>query len=304
MAQSISPPFSNRNRGAHMQVDSDFPETARMGLLHLLYALVKKRQVGGWIGLANELERIARVKPVVYNENDLPSIRRAHEQTEVLLMDLPWDKVYDFCERLYAFLAIDVTSWDDEYGQLNVDMTRGDVQSHISEELTRLFLEENLAFEIRDGQVDRRGRRHTSTQISRAQIVLGNPVLASARNHFNKALRYFRHVSQPDYENTVKEAVCAVEAAARALYKSSRSKTLGDIITSITGSEPGKLPQAVAKTFHGLYGFRSGGEGVAHGGASGGAATQDIAEYVLAVAASQIILLVDLANSEETDVPF
>lgn len=67
--------------------------------------------MGGWIGLANELERIARVKPVIYNENDVPSIRSAREQTELLLMDLPWDKVYDFCERLYASLAIDVTSW-------------------------------------------------------------------------------------------------------------------------------------------------------------------------------------------------
>ena len=38
-------------------------------------------------------------------------------------------------------------------------------------------------------------------------------------------------------------------------------------------------------------------------GTTGGAATPDIAEYALAVAASQIILLVDLANSQEDDIP-
>jgi hypothetical protein len=152
--------------------------------------------------------------------------------------------------------------------------------------------------------VERRGRHHTSTQISRAYVVLGDQRLESARKHFNKGLRYFQQVSEPDYENAVKESVCAVEATARALFTNLGAKTLADIVKGITGIEAGKLPKALATTFHGLYGFRSGGEGVAHGGATGGPATQALAEYVLAVAASQIILLVDLANGEDTDVPF
>jgi hypothetical protein len=82
-----------------------------------------------------------------------------------------------------------------------------------------------------------------------------------------------------------------------------QSKTLGDITKALTGNDAGQLPKSVAQTFHGLYGFRSGGEGVAHGGATGGPATNAIAEYVLAVASSQMILLVDLANSLEDDVP-
>ena len=101
----------------------------------------------------------------------------------------------------------------------------------------------------------------------------------------------------------MKEAVCAVEAAARALFPSGGS-TLGDVANSITGVGPGQLPKPIAKTFHGLYGFRSAGEGVGHGGAEGGAATKELAEYALAVAASQIVLLVELAASLEPDIPF
>jgi hypothetical protein len=127
--------------------------------------------------------------------------------------------------------------------------------------------------------------------------------LSSALAHFNKALRYFRNVSQPDPENVVKEAVCAVEATARALFPSGGS-TLGEVVKSITGSELGQLPKPIAQTFHGLYGFRSGGEGVGHGGASGGPVTKELAEYALALAASQIVLLVDLATSLEPDIPF
>ena len=169
--------------------------------------------------------------------------------------------------------------------------------------MNRLFVEESLAFEFRDGHVERRGRAHTTTQVSKAQVVLGDPRLEAARGHFNKALKYFRSVSQPDPENAVKEAVCAVEATARALFPDSGGKTLGEITKTLTGNAAGQLPKSVAQTFHGLYGFRSGGEGVAHGGTAGGPVTNAIAEYVLAVAASQMILLVDLANSVEDDVP-
>jgi hypothetical protein len=171
----------------------------------------------------------------------------------------------DFSERLYQHLA-----------QPGPGIPRITVQAHIANELTRLFLEEGLAFEFLDGRVERRGRTHTSTQVTRAHVVLGDPRLDSARKHLNKALTYykaltyFRHVSQPDPENGVKEAVCAVEATARALSPSPGAKTLGAIVKSITGTDPGKLPQAIAQTFHALYGFRSGGEGVGHGGAAGG----------------------------------
>ncbi|OFV99643.1 MAG: hypothetical protein A3H28_14575 [Acidobacteria bacterium RIFCSPLOWO2_02_FULL_61_28] len=102
----------------------------------------------------------------------------------------------------------------------------------------------------------------------------------------------------------MKEAVCAVEASGKELFPEAKATTLGDLVKWLTGNEAGKLPKALAQTFAGLYGFRSGGEGVGHGGAAGGAATPEIAEYALALAASQIILLVDLANANESEIPF
>ncbi|VWC31031.1 hypothetical protein BLA14095_06301 [Burkholderia lata] len=60
----------------------------------------------------------------------------------------------------------------------------------------------------------------------------------------------------------------------------------------------------ICQKLTGVYAFRSGGDGVGHGGANGGKATLEVTEYVLAVCASQIIYLVDLENSMEMDVPF
>lgn len=292
MSQELIAPFSARNRGAHLQIDSAFPESARTALLYLLHDLLRARYVDTWIDIARELERLTRAKPVDYYKSSGDDLNKARIATEDILYSMAWDSVLDFCERLYEVLLKDGSQ------------TRSYIQSYIARELNRLFVEENLAFEFREGFVQRRGRQHSSTQVSRAQVVLGDPRLESARNHFNKGLRYFHSVSNQDPENAVKEAVCSVEATARALFADVKLKTLGDVIKSITAAEPGKLPKAVANTFHDLYAFRSGGAGVTHGGSTGGVATPAIAEYVLAVAASQIILLVDLANAEEGGVPF
>jgi hypothetical protein len=263
----------------------------RVGLHYLLCRLVEKKYVGDWAALKTELQRIARVSP-----GDEASV-------EQLLESLRWEKVFDFCERVYGHLANDEAYYNHQTDEWDVVTPKSKVQEYIAGELQQLFVEENLAFEFSDGLVRRRGRRHTSEQVSRAELVMGDQRLSVARKHFSKALRYFRNVSQPDPENVVKESVCAVEAVARALFPDNGS-TLGDVVKAITGNDPGQLPPAIAKTFHSLYGFRSGGEGVGHGGATGGVVTKEVAEYVLSSAASQIILLVDVSAAAEPDVPF
>lgn len=304
MARNVNPPFSARNRGAHKQIDDAFPVSGRNGLLHILHDLVERNYVAGWISLARELQRIGRIQPDQLRESSVEDIARAHGIVVSVLRDLPWEKVYDFCERLHSHLPTEISGYNSYREEVEVVVTTGEIQDYIAGEFHRLFFEEALAFEFCDGTVKRRGLRHTTAQISRANVVLGDERLASARKHFNKALYYFQNASKPDPENSVKESVCAVEAAARVLFENGATKTLGDVVKSITGPEAGELPKAIAQTFHGLYGFRSGGEGVGHGGANGGQVTSDIAEYVLAVAASQIILLVGLANLRDGDVPF
>jgi hypothetical protein len=294
MAEAIIPPFSSRNRGAYAQIDNDFPDTSRAGLLHLLYALVDKKYVEGWQEIVGELKRIARSDP---GHEKYP-----REIAADLLNTIEWQKVLDFCERLHSHLAREVSI----YGFNNepeVLTLKSEVQEYIARELQRLFLEENLAFEFSGGLVQRRGRRYTANQVAAADLVLGDPRFSSARTHYNKANRYFRNVAQPDYENAVKEAVCAVEAVARVLFPGG-GWTLRKVVNSITGINLGQLPKPIADTFQGLYGFRNSGEGVAHGGSEGGAVTKELAEYALAVGASQIIFLVDFAKSLDGDIPF
>ena len=119
------------------------------------------------------------------------------------------------------------------------------MQAFINRELQRLFNEEDLAFEFSEGVVRRRGRRHTVDRISKAEVVLGDPRLAAARKHYEKALQFFRKPSKPDYENCVKEAVCAVEAAGKALFQEAKAQTLGDLTKWLVGHADIRLPKAL-----------------------------------------------------------
>jgi hypothetical protein len=293
-------PFSARNRKDATQIDGDFPSSARVALLHLVTLGVKRSYFEDWQSVALEIHRIARLNPLSSISDD-----QAKSSLQTILQDedlLAWDKAYDFCERLHSYLAQEVVERSFNDFTLVVPLT--EVRQFLADEIQRIFDEENLAYEFRDGIVQRRGRRHTVDRVSRAEVLLTDARLDSARKHFAKAQQYFRDREKPDHENAVKECVCAVEAAAKELFPGARARTLGDSIKWLTGGEPGKLPKGIGQTLAGLYAFRSGGEGVGHGGATGGAVTPALAEYALAVAASQIILLVDLASSEEEEIPF
>ena len=109
-----------------------------------------------------------------------------------------------------------------------------------------------MASKFQGGVVRRRGRRHTVERVSRAEVVLGDPRLEAARKHYQKALGFFRDPSKPDYENAIKEAVCAVEAAGKALFPELNASTLGDLAKSLVGSEQGKPPKALSHTISGL----------------------------------------------------
>jgi hypothetical protein len=302
MTTTQLPPFSSRNKGTHRQIDHEFPSSARIGLLHLLLDLVEKDFVTGWPAIARELQRIGRFPPLEYNTSKVGSVQQARNDVENVLHNVTWEKAYDFCERLHNHLAKEVGwHYNDIY---EVQTEKSEVQAFIAGELQRLFFEEELAFEFTEGLVRRRGRKHTTDITTRAQVVLGDNRLSNGRRHYEKALNFFRHATKPDFENSVKEAVCAVEAAGKSLFPQAKAATLGDLAKWFNTTKDVAIPKTLVQTITGLYGFRSGGDGVGHGGASGGAATREVAEYVLAVSASQIIFLVDLANSQEGDIPF
>ncbi len=302
---TVKPPFSRRVVSSSQSwVQDDFPESARTALLHLLHDLIDRKYVEDWIDINKEVRRISRETPYVYDRDDKASAKEARLSTERILSAMPWPKMFDFCERLQSHLATAVRQWDGFANDWDILTTQEEVKHYIADELQRIFLEEHLGYSFVEDEVRRRGRYHTRQQIAKVEPTLGDPRLDDARAHFAKARQYFDHPSKPDYENSIKEAVCAVEAAARRLFPHVKVKTLGEIVNKIRGTGDGQLPKPIADTLTGLYAFRNSGEGVSHGGSEGGKATQALAEYALAVTASQIILLHEVASEAKDKAPF
>ncbi|WP_386069503.1 hypothetical protein ACFJIW_04740 [Tahibacter sp. UC22_41] len=298
MRDPLDRPFSRRLIEQQPRIRDDFPETGRLALVHALLGFEAKRYVKSMADVYRETCRIRRKQISTLDDIDekqLPS------RVEFALIDMDWPLVFNFCERLYLVLAVptEEDGYSPQYGPpgLSLDAVRLEIQK----EVQYIFEEENLDYDFVNGKVVRASTTHTANLIGKAGVALADPNLSEARDHFRKAQNFFKDRDRPDYRNAAKEAVCAVEAAAKRLFPGDGS-TLDDVIKRLQRDKI--LDPTIAKSFTGIYGFRNSGKGVSHGEGSGGEATAAIAEFVLDSAASQILLLVALQAEQDTEVPF
>ncbi len=304
MAQQVSAPFSRRVLPSSPWIDSDFPASARIALEYLLDDLVEREYVRDWVDIGKELTRLARLPSRQWNRRDTGVQLAARKVAIETLEQLEWYRVLDFIERLHQHLPRDVYAWSPEAEESYVNVPRSEVQGFVEHELERILIEENLAFRFKDGRVERRAGGNLSAQIQRVESTFGDSRLDQARAHFRKALVYFRDPREPDLANAAKEAVCALEAAARSLFPDIRASTLGKLVPQITGTRPGQLPRGIAETVSGLYTYRNATPGVSHGSPDIGRISPATAEYILVVVAAQIALLHQVASEAAEAAPF
>ena len=89
----------------------------------------------------------------------------------------------------------------------------------------------------------------------------GQETLKSTRAHLQLALEMLSSRSSPDYRNSIKESISAVEAMARDITGNPRA-TLGNALTEIEKS--GHMHQALKKGLTSLYGYTSDAAGIRH----------------------------------------
>jgi hypothetical protein len=88
-----------------------------------------------------------------------------------------------------------------------------------------------------------------------------NP-LKPVKIHLTAALEKLSDKKNPDYRNSIKESISAVEAVCNLITKDSRS-SLGKCIKEIEG--PINIHPALKKSFEMLYGYTSDADGIRHG---------------------------------------
>lgn len=99
-----------------------------------------------------------------------------------------------------------------------------------------------------------------------------------ARTHLSAALAMLSDRKNPDFRNSIKESISAVESLARKISKDD-SGTLGAILKELERSK--KLHPALKSAFSSLYGYTSDAEGIRHSLLDEGSLTKADAKFML-----------------------
>ena len=111
---------------------------------------------------------------------------------------------------------------------------------------------------------------------------------SGAASHLQTALKLLSDRSAPDYPNSVKESISAVESAARVLTNKPKA-TLGDLLPVLEQS--GHIHPAQKDAFIKLYGYTSDEGGIRHAMLDKTRVDFPDAKYMLAVCAAFIVYL-------------
>lgn len=117
-----------------------------------------------------------------------------------------------------------------------------------------------------------------SNEVEEIQEAISTPH-KEVNNHLSKSLRFLSDRKTPDYSNSIKESICAVERMCSLII--GKSTTLGEALGKLEKSGL-RIHPAMKNAFEKLYGYTSDGSGIRHSGQLGGAdSTFEEAKFML-----------------------
>lgn len=223
-----------------IQVDG-MNDDLRSGIWNVLHS-----QVFGRTGFLNGYKRYA---PRVYAFSKalwadffkLPVDKRPHVTSNILteirdyFFDCAWYEVYDFVEFCVAY-----------EGNLLV------------EPLNTILEREIAGFRIIDGKV---APISSAKEVETVQSAIRDDTFPGASAHLKAALDLLSRKTDPDYRNSIKESISAVESVSCAIAGSA-SATLGTALKELSKNHA--LHPALRDSFLKLYGYTSDEDGIRH----------------------------------------
>lgn len=279
----------------------DFPNETRVGLLHVLTRFIDEKLIGGWHSLLQEVCRCARTEMPIIEEGE-----QCLDYFKEILYEVDWIRVYVLCERIYELYLTEVLEYDSNYNVVDCVVSKEEAKKLFVKEINVLLLEDNIGFEFKNGVFFRRGRAITQKLTNRVGNVLIDKKLSKVKNQYVKAQQFFIDKENPDYANTVKESLCALELTAEILTGEKISKDFSANMKKYQGNSYNLIPAPIIQSMIKIFGYRGSGEGVVHGINKGLRVSRYEAELVLNTTASFITYLYDFFNSinETEELPF
>ncbi len=133
--------------------------------------------------------------------------------------------------------------------------------TELAQEINSMLEAERSGYRLVDGQVT-----PITNDIELATIeesLGGIPASAGAKTHMQNSLRLLSKRPNPDYLNSVKEAITAAESAARS-FAPGKTSTLGDAVDRL--AKTNGLHKSLAEAWKRMFGYTCDANGIRHGG--------------------------------------
>jgi hypothetical protein len=181
-----------------------------------------------------------------------------------------WFEVYDFVE-------------------IHISVINDDEKQDRIKQYNNLFEEENSGYRIVNGEVTPITNK---TEIDTIEKSITSPY-SPVNEHIKKSLSLYSDLENPDYENSIKESISAVESICCIIKGESGSNaTLGKTIKKLKDSGIHIHP-AMENAFSSLYGYTSDENGIRHGGIDFSNAPAEDAKFMLVACSAFVNYLIE-----------
>ena len=196
--------------------------------------------------------------PYEFPQNSIYKKKNAEKLQRFIFQSPYWYTIFDFIERYLA-------------------MTNETTANKMAKEFNHILEDEVSAYRIIDNLVVPVTNESELATIEEAM----NLPYDSVRIHITKALSLYADRKNPDYENSIKESISAVEAMCCIITGMTGAQaTLGAAIKQLK-SKGIHIHNAMEKAFLAVYGYTSDENGIRHGGIDFNNAPAEDAKYML-----------------------
>lgn len=224
-----------------------------------------------WSGYTTGIEdmMVEMGVPYVFPDNRIHKSKNADELKKYLTSS-PWYILFDFIER---YLAI-----KDEVKAVEM---RTAFNKALADEVSGYRIVGNLVVPITG-----------EAELETIKKAMDTPY-SSVNRHVEKALELFADRKNPDYENTVKESISAVEAMCCIITGMTGTQaTLGKAIKKLKDRGV-QIHPAMESAFSSLYGYTSDQDGIRHGGIDFKDVPVEDAKYMLVSCSAFVNYLIE-----------
>ncbi|MBF0475462.1 MAG: hypothetical protein HQK59_06440 [Deltaproteobacteria bacterium] len=163
--------------------------------------------------------------------------KSAYQILRDYFFEAQWNEIYDFVEFL---------------------LQNSDLSLFLELYINKVLEAENAAYRVVENEIVEITDQNEIKAIESA--IEEGPT--SSSTHFQSALKHLSDRRQPDYRNSIKESISAVEAICKILSGNNKA-TLGDGLKELKSKMP--LHPAFTQALGNLYGYTCGPDGIRHG---------------------------------------